>query len=411
MRLFSSSVVSFATLGVFHFFCGGCRVSATPETTAAGAGAQDGMGARDGPGDDDDTGPNSGGRGGSATAASGGSATSSNGSKTDSSERASHAGSSTSNAPHDSGGGSANAGASPLCTDADSAGASNQGVDVGNAGASDGSLADAPPPAGSSDPLPGCSAQVVSFDEIIGGEVRSDVEVRVDGTATSQKFLLSHAHSGSCLFGAFVGAAPDAEGPRGLLVVSYGDDAPAAEACPTGTDAIPDDLRPGDVVRTVGYLGGYAPSGCSKTPSPQLMVDRACQLQRSTRGVVPEPFVLSYSDADALARGTESERVHRFAGGLVRLEHVSALPAEDGSGSVGPYGVIALRETALEIHNDLEYGDLSLDGPGDARKSLVFPYPTAFASVTGLVYLDYCTWALAPRSRCEDLVPPSDNCP
>ncbi|HSU41903.1 MAG TPA: hypothetical protein VLJ38_20125, partial [Polyangiaceae bacterium] len=256
----------------------------------------------------------------------------------------------------------------------------------------------------------GCDAQSVSFDEIRAGAVRSDVEVRVDATATSQKFLLSHAHSGSCLFGAFVGVDPDADGPHGVLVVSYGDDAADADACPLGTDAIPDDLAPGDVVRTVGYLGSYAPSGCTVTPSPQLMVDRACPVARSGRRSVPEPFVLPLDDADALAQGTDSARVRRFAGGLVRLEHVSAHRADDGTGSVGPYGVIALNETALELHNDLEYGDLSLGGPGDAQKSLVFAYPTDFASVTGVVYLDYCTWSLAPRSRCSDLVPPSANC-
>jgi hypothetical protein len=42
---------------------------------------------------------------------------------------------------------------------------------------------------------------------------------------------------------------------------------------------------------------------------------------------------------------------------------------------------------------------------------LVLPYPTLFTSVTGLVYLDYCTWSLTPRSRCDDLTPPSDGCP
>jgi hypothetical protein len=236
------------------------------------------------------------------------------------------------------------------------------------------------------------------------------VEVRIDATATSQKFLLSHAHSGSCLFGAFVGAEPDADGPRGVLVVSYGDDAADGDACPLGTDGIPDDLAPGDVVRTVGYLGSYAPSGCTVTPSPQLRVDRACPLARSGRRTAPEPFVLALDDADALARGTDSARVRRFAGGLVRLENVSARRADDGTGSVAPYGVLAFNETALELHNDLEYGDLSLGGPGDPQKSLVFAYPTVFRGVTGLVYLDYCTWSLAPRSHCNDLAPPSANC-
>jgi len=95
----------------------------------------------------------------------------------------------------------------------------------------------------------------------------------------------------------------------------------------------------------------------------------------------------------------------------VRLEHVSAALPAGGNGAVAPYGVVTLKETALELHNDLEYGDLSLAGPGDAAKSLALPYPTTFTSLTGLIYLDYCTWSLTPRSRCTDLDPPSQNCP
>jgi hypothetical protein len=288
-------------------------------------------------------------------------------------------------------------------TDANARDANSGAEAAGGARASGSGASDAPPS--------GCDAQAVSWGEIQAGEVRSDVRVRVDATATSQKFLLSHARSGSCLFGAFVGSEPDAQGPRGLLVVAYGDDAPEGQACAAGTAAIPDDLQPGDALRSTGYLASYAPSGCATTPSPQLMLDRACPLVRSARGAVPRPFVLSLDAADALASGADAERVRRFAGGLVRLEHVSAERPSDGTGSVGPYGVIALEETKLEIHNDIEYGDLTLGGPGDAQKALVFPYPTVFASVTGLAYLDYCTWSLAPRSRCEDFAPPSDNCP
>lgn len=341
------------------------------------------------------------------TSGTGGSGAVSNGGATSGSARNGTSSNASSGASSPRGGSSASGGAAGESGEVLAAGAARSN----DAGAPDGGGHGGSSTASSGSALAGCDAQSVSFDEIRNGEVRSDVRVSVDATATSQKFLLSHAHSGSCLFGAFVGSEPDADGPRGLLVVSYGTDASADETCPTGTDAIPDELAPGDAVRAAGYLANYAPAGCSTTPSPQLMVDAACPLVRSTRRAVPEPFPLSLADADALALGTDAERVRRFAGGLVRLEHVSAAQPSQGNGSVGPYGVIALRETALEIHNDLEYGDLTLGGPGDAAKSLVFPYPTAFASVTGLAYLDYCTWSLAPRNRCADLTPPSDNCP
>jgi hypothetical protein len=268
----------------------------------------------------------------------------------------------------------------------------------------------APAGSGPDASAPGCSAQSVSFEEIRAGAVRSNVKVEVAATATSQKFLLSHTRSGGCLFGAFIGEEPDSEGPRGLLIVSYGEDAPEDAACPTSTDALPDDLAPGDVLTAAGYLSSYAPSGCSAVASPQLMVDAACPLERAGRTTAPAPFTLSLDEADAIAQGSNSSTLRAFAGGLVRLNDVTARRPAEGNGSVGPYGVIQLNETRLELHNDLEYGDLSLGGPGDPQKSLSFPYPQHFDAVTGLVYLDYCTWSLAPRSRCADLSPPSANC-
>jgi hypothetical protein len=296
-------------------------------------------------------------------------------------------------------------GDAPTATSA--GGASSATSSGGTAGEGEGS-GDADP-----EPTPGsptCSAQPVTFDEIRAGSVRPNVKVQVSATATSQKFLLSHTRSGGCLFAAFIGIAPDTKGPRGLLVVSYGDDAPEDDACPTGTDAIPDDLAVGDALAAVGYLSAYAPSGCSAVPSPQLMVDATCPFERTGRTAAPEPFTLSLDQADAIARGSDQSTLRIFAGGLVQLENVTARRPEDGSGSVGPYGVIQLNETRLELHNDLEYGDLTLGGPGDGEKSLDFPYPQSFASVTGLVYLDYCTWSLTPRSRCADFSPPSRNC-
>jgi hypothetical protein len=33
-----------------------------------------------------------------------------------------------------------------------------------------------------------------------------------------------------------------------------------------------------------------------------------------------------------------------------------------------------------------------------------------FDSIVGVSHLDYCTWALQPRSRCTDFDPPSMGC-
>jgi hypothetical protein len=267
-------------------------------------------------------------------------------------------------------------------------------------------------PTGAGSPVAACDAQDATLDEIRAGELRTNARIRLDAVATSQKFLVSHTQSGRCLFGAFVGADPAADGPRGVLLVAYGADAAENQPCEPGHDAIPDDLAPGDAVGAVAYFTTYAPSTCTGVaPAPQLMLQGECSLSRNGRRVLPAPFVLSHDQATRLAAGTDAAFVRRFAGGLVRLEGMSSVRPEEGVGSVGAYGVVRFAETALELHNDLEYGDLTLGGPADAAKSLVFPYPTRFDSVTGLVYLDYCTWALAPRSRCSDLDPASDNCP
>jgi hypothetical protein len=141
-----------------------------------------------------------------------------------------------------------------------------------------------------------------------------------------------------------------------------------------------------------------------------MIADARCRFERIERVSPLEPVALPLDVANELARGSDAELVARWAGALVRLENVSALPNESGDSAVRPYGVVALAETDLEIHADIEYGDLGAGGPRDPSKGLAFPYPTAFRSVTGLLYLDYCDYSLAPRRRCEDFDPPSAGC-
>ena len=258
----------------------------------------------------------------------------------------------------------------------------------------------------------GCDAQAVTLDEVRTGAVLEGVSVALVATATSQKFLVSETEAGSCLWGAFAGSEAVAAEPRGLFVVSYGDPAPGEARCERGTDAVPDDLAPGDSVRIVGRASSFAPTSCGETvAAPQMIADARCPFERLERRAPIEPVALPLDVANDLARGRDAELVRRWAGGLVRIESVSALPNDDGDGAVRPYGVIALAETGLEVHADIEYGDLSARGPRDPSKGLEFPYPTTFRSITGLVYLDYCTYSLAPRSRCLDFDPSSSGCP
>jgi hypothetical protein len=256
-----------------------------------------------------------------------------------------------------------------------------------------------------------CDGQSVAFDELLSGAVRLGARVGVSGVATSQKFLLSHASSGGCLFGAYVGQPAEDGEPRGLLVVSYGDDAPEDQPCPTGTDGIPDDLTPGDRVSIAGRYSSYVPSTCDNVaPSPQLLVEAECPLVVASRGEPLDAVALPFAVADAVADGSDAALLLRFAGGLVRLDGVSALPVTDGYGVVGPYGVVRFTETRLPLTNDVRYGDLALGGPGSPDKSLRLPAPTAFDAVTGIVHLDYCAWSLAPRDPCVDLEPGALEC-
>jgi hypothetical protein len=242
--------------------------------------------------------------------------------------------------------------------------------------------------------------------------VLAGVSAALVATATSQKFLVSETEAGNCLWGAFAGSEPVAGEPRGVLVVSYGNPAPGDVRCESGTDAIPDDLAPGDSVRIVGRASSFAPASCDGVvPAQQMIADARCPFERLARGAPIEPVVLPLDIASDLARGRDAEIVRRWAGGLVHIESVSALPNDDGNGAVRLYGVIALAETELEVHADIEYGDLSAGGPRDPSKALEFPYPADFRSITGLVYLDYCTYSLAPRNRCLDFDPPSSGCP
>jgi hypothetical protein len=111
-----------------------------------------------------------------------------------------------------------------------------------------------------------------------------------------------------------------------------------------------------------------------------------------------------------LARADDAELLGRYAGGLVQIGPVTASLDEGGGSVVDRFGVVRLSETALEVHTDIEYGDLSGQGPRDAAKTSHFSVPTQFERIVGLVHLDFCTWSLAPRSRCHDFLPPSEGC-
>jgi hypothetical protein len=197
-----------------------------------------------------------------------------------------------------------------------------------------------------------------------------------------------------------------------LFLISYGPSHAEGEACSPGSDGLPDDLQPGDSLQVEGRVNEYAPAACDGTaPAQQLRIDAACPARRGAPSAAPEAALLTPALADRLAAGKDEPLLRDWGGALVRLDGVAALQDADDGDAVLPFGVIRLADTALEEHSRLYYFDLSAGGPRDASKAPRYGFPTAFGSVTGVLFLDYCTWVLAPRDRCADLSPPSEGCP
>ena len=266
--------------------------------------------------------------------------------------------------------------------------------------------------AGSPATAEGCSAEAVTLEEVHAGRVRSGFAVSLpELVASSQKFLVSEAKSGSCLWGAFAAEPGRSGAGSGLFLVSFGAPHEAGQACQSGSDGLPDDLTPGDRLEVQGFLDEYAPAACDGVaPAQQLRIDASCAARRLGSGDPPAAAPLDAALADRLAAGQDRELLRAWGGALVELEALSALQDPDDADAVFPFGVVRLAETALEVHSRLYYFDLSEGGPRDARKAPAFAYPTQFERLRGVVFLDYCTWALGPRERCHDLAPPSAGC-
>jgi hypothetical protein len=295
--------------------------------------------------------------------------------------------------------GEGQAGGAPTRGAADEVGA-GESASAAVGGAGDGEVAE------------GCGAERVTLDEIHSGRVRDSVAVAVGPlVASSQKFLVSEAKSGSCLWGAFASGSGRSGLGSGLFLVSYGPPHAEGEACTAGADGLPDDLQPGDSLEVEGRLDEYATAACDATaPAPQLRIDAVCPARRGAPTDPPEAAVIEPELANRLAAGKDAQLLRAWSGALVRLEHVAAVQDGDDGDAVFPFGVIRLEQTALEVHSRLYYFDLSAGGPRDAGKAPRYRFPTAFGSVTGVLFLDYCTWVLAPRDRCADVSPPSEGC-
>lgn len=234
--------------------------------------------------------------------------------------------------------------------------------------------------------------QVATIADIANGTVGTKIQVQVTGAiATTKKMVVYFSKSkGSCLWGVFV---KDPNADRGMMVIDYGDNAPentSLAECPVGTDAIPEGVVPGDILDITGETDAYAPSDCSNV-NKQTQI-QACAVAKTGSGAAPEPVVVT--NLDGLATG-----MAEYQGLLVRIENVTA-ENYDG-GAVGPYGVIELEGTELQINDNFYY---TQNGAPEFDPSQQFNY------VVGINHLSYCDWVLQPRDKCTDFDPASKDC-
>jgi hypothetical protein len=238
---------------------------------------------------------------------------------------------------------------------------------------------------------PNCTLGQTTTVQNVLTTVAKSVQVKVSGTATTKKFLVNFSKTtGACQWAVFIRGASDA---YGLMVYSFGANTNGGWSdCPIGTDTIPEGIMPGDELTVTGKTVHYAPTSCTVPPSPQIQVD-ACQVDKTGSGSVPTPILVS--NPDDLTTGNPL-----YQGNLVQLTNVDAQNWD--AGTVGPYGIIRLVGTSLEIHDMFYYPDQGAPQFGPSQH---------FNKIVGINHLDYCTWALQPRDKCLDLDPKSLDCP
>ena len=235
--------------------------------------------------------------------------------------------------------------------------------------------------------------QWASVQDIAMGVASTGTQVWIEDAVAESPIVLTYkSGGGNCLWAVFV---RDPSQDYATMVISYGDPAPKVDGgtgdCPKTGTLFPDNLAPGDRLSITGTIAPYAPSTCSPMPTKQVQVE-ACAVSRTSSGTPPTPVTVTPS---AIVNGDA-----KYQSLLVKIENVDAETWPDG-GAIGPYGVIKLAGSGLEVHDKFYYTE---DG------APAYPEGQHFTSITGIVHLDYCTWALQPLDKCTDIVPKSTDC-
>lgn len=231
-----------------------------------------------------------------------------------------------------------------------------------------------------------------TVQDVAMGTSATGSHVWIDGAVAESPMVLTYkSGGGNCLWAVFV---RDPSQPYATMVISYGDPAPAADGgfgdCPATGTIFPDNVAPGDKLVITGDVSPYAPSGCTATKQVQV---NACSVTRTSTGSAPTAVTVQPADIVSGAA--------QYQGLLVKVENVDAEMWPD-AGTIGPYGSIKLTGSGLEVHDKFYYREDGAPMFGDNQH---------FASITGIVHLDYCTWVLQPVDKCKDFSPKSTDCP
>jgi hypothetical protein len=273
-------------------------------------------------------------------------------------------------------------------------------------------------------------------DSNAAGHVGAKTPVEVDGVVVmSHKFLISQSKTtGSCLWGLFVSAPGLTEtAPNtGLLLASYGTQAVIADGgtkafCPVlgltpAGDALPDDVKIGDVLNVTGKTDYFIIKTCGMNPGeasvPQYQISNVVSAVKPTTGPTtatpPTPHTLTDAEIAQLASGNDTAFHDKWGGVKVRLQNVTSVAQQTDAGPgviTDTFGHIVLEGSNLQVGDKIYYqgllksmGQICHSGPVYADTT------TTFTQIDGFSYLDFCTWGLLPDNRCSDLTPPSDDC-
>jgi len=284
-----------------------------------------------------------------------------------------------------------------------------------------------------------CEGPPVTVEQVANpnaaGAIGEGLPVRLEGVvATSQKFLVSQSNSGTCLWGVFVSAPnlSEAKEYSGVMVVSKG--IPAAippggnkAYCPKLSnrkpdeplpgDAIPDDVKPGDVLNVTGVVDAYIPGTCGSKPTdsktPQRQVSFTCKVEKTGTAAVPKAHVFTGADIAKLANQADATFHTQWAGVRVGVTDVKPAPQPDPAGGanpvvVGSFGIIKMQDSGLEVGDKIYYRGYEQNG---CYKGPVYTdLNMTFSSIEGIHYLNFCTWGVQPNDKCADLAPASQDC-